>query len=415
MSGRTKLSVRDSTTAIVITMFLFQSGTTVPSPLYAVYQARLGFSEFTLTLTFGVYAIALLVALLVFGRLSDFIGRRRVIAAALALQVCSTVMFVTATSADGLIFARVVQGLATGLSVATLTTTLYDFTAIRHPGRASFLAMLTSTVGAASASLIVGIYIQLNPSSPQYVFIAFGVLNVATFVLVLFLDEPVAWTRGALASLRPRIAVPKELRGAFFRGIPSMVATWMLGSAFMSVAPTIAREFLGISGPLFASIALAILLGSSSIMTIALRSLSPARSIFIGGLILAAGMISLIGSLDGESALLFLGSAAVAGAGFGISNRGVIELVSGRATPRDRAGVTAALYVVFYLSSSIPVIVMGALIGFLGIRTAAASYFGVILVLAITAAFCGLKSAQLVRRESIPAQAVPPPFATLQD
>ena len=54
-------------------------GTTVPAPLYVVYQAGWGFSAGVLTLIFAVYSAGVLTALLVFGRLSDEIGRTRVL------------------------------------------------------------------------------------------------------------------------------------------------------------------------------------------------------------------------------------------------------------------------------------------------------------------------------------------------
>jgi MFS family permease len=47
-----------------------------PSPLYGVYQAQWRFSAATLTAVFAVYALLLLVALLVFGSVSDYLGRR---------------------------------------------------------------------------------------------------------------------------------------------------------------------------------------------------------------------------------------------------------------------------------------------------------------------------------------------------
>lgn len=55
-----------------------------PSPLYPVYQAEFGFSALTLTVIFAVYVFALMASLLTVGRLSDYIGRRVVLAGALA-------------------------------------------------------------------------------------------------------------------------------------------------------------------------------------------------------------------------------------------------------------------------------------------------------------------------------------------
>ena len=67
----------------VLFLLLFVSG--AASPLYDVYQAQWRFSATTLTAVFAVYALTLLATLLVFGSLSDYLGRRRVITVALIL------------------------------------------------------------------------------------------------------------------------------------------------------------------------------------------------------------------------------------------------------------------------------------------------------------------------------------------
>ncbi len=69
----------------LLAAFLFAAS--APSPLYAVYQARWQFSPLTLTTIYAVYAFGALAALLTTGRLSDHVGRRRVMALALTLQI----------------------------------------------------------------------------------------------------------------------------------------------------------------------------------------------------------------------------------------------------------------------------------------------------------------------------------------
>ncbi len=64
----------------------FLAGSSAPTPLYAVYQAAWGFSPLTTTIVFGVYALAVLAALLTVGSLSDYVGRRPVLLVAIDLQ-----------------------------------------------------------------------------------------------------------------------------------------------------------------------------------------------------------------------------------------------------------------------------------------------------------------------------------------
>src|SRR5437667_8536208 len=111
---------------VATTLALFLFAAAAPSPLYAVYAARWHFSAITLTEVFGVYAIALLVTLLFTGSLSDALGRRPVIFAALLIQLAGMTGFVLASSVEWLFVARTVQGIATGLATSALAASFVD-------------------------------------------------------------------------------------------------------------------------------------------------------------------------------------------------------------------------------------------------------------------------------------------------
>src|ERR1700680_5059764 len=76
----------------------FLAGSSAPTPLYPLYQKMWGFSPVMLTLVFGVYALAVLAALLVAGRLSDHLGRRPVLIVAAISQALVMLLFATAES-----------------------------------------------------------------------------------------------------------------------------------------------------------------------------------------------------------------------------------------------------------------------------------------------------------------------------
>src|SRR5690242_1077685 len=59
---------------------------TVPTPLYPLYQRQDGFSSFTVTIVFAVYAVGVVTSLLLAGHLSDRAGRRRVLLPALGFE-----------------------------------------------------------------------------------------------------------------------------------------------------------------------------------------------------------------------------------------------------------------------------------------------------------------------------------------
>ena len=72
------------TRAFAIVAFAFvvaMAGTTLPTPLYPIYEEQFGFSGVTVTVIFATYAVGVIAALVLFGNLSDRIGRKRVLAA----------------------------------------------------------------------------------------------------------------------------------------------------------------------------------------------------------------------------------------------------------------------------------------------------------------------------------------------
>lgn len=101
-------------------MVAFLAASSVPTPLYPLYQASWHFSTPMLTLAFAIYMFALLLTLLTTGPLSDYLGRRPVIFGALALEMVSMFCFLGANSLEGLFAARVLQGAATGIATSAL-------------------------------------------------------------------------------------------------------------------------------------------------------------------------------------------------------------------------------------------------------------------------------------------------------
>src|SRR5436853_6060215 len=93
--------------AAVLAALLFASS--VPSPLYVVYQHEWHFSAITLTAVFAVYALALLGALLVVGSISDHVGRRPTLLAALAVEIAAMFAFADARGVGWLFAARILQ------------------------------------------------------------------------------------------------------------------------------------------------------------------------------------------------------------------------------------------------------------------------------------------------------------------
>src|SRR5947208_178458 len=151
----------------------FLAASAAPTPLYPLYQAEWGFSAITVTLVFAVYAIAVLGALLVVGKLSDHLGRRPVLAAAIALQAVTMLLFATANGVSGLITARIVQGLSTGAAVAAVGAGLLDLDKVRGTLANSVAPM----AGTATGGIGPGLMVQYLPAPTELIYLTLvGVL-----------------------------------------------------------------------------------------------------------------------------------------------------------------------------------------------------------------------------------------------
>src|SRR5215218_1890870 len=77
--------------------FAMMAASNIATPLYAIYGREFDFSKAVLTLVFATYALVLAPSLLVFGQLSDRLGRRRVMAAGFATATLGLIMFALAS------------------------------------------------------------------------------------------------------------------------------------------------------------------------------------------------------------------------------------------------------------------------------------------------------------------------------
>ncbi|MFI5959050.1 MFS transporter [Cryptosporangium sp. NPDC051539] len=377
---------------VALALFMFMAAASAPSPLYVVYQAKWGFSTPMLTVVFAVYVVALLVALVTVGRLSDYLGRRPVLFAALVVETIGMGIFLQADGLGSLIVARIVQGLATGAATGTISATLVD---LLPPGRARLGAMINSAVpltGLALGALASGLLVQFAGSPTTLVFAGLTAVFGLLALLVLALPTTIARRPGALAALRPRLGVPRPARAAFLAASPVLVATWAMGGLYLSLGASLTAGVLGVHNHVVAGLVVTVLAGAGAIAGIVGSSRDPGHVMTVGAGLLALGTIgSLIALLDASAPGFFVGS-AVAGAGFGAGFLGAFRSLSSLAPPDERAGLFGAVYAVSYLGFSVPAVIAGVLAPRIGLRDTAVGYAAVVVVLASAVALPRLRA-----------------------
>ncbi len=131
---------------------------TVPTPLYPLYQARDGFPTTMVTVIFAAYAVGVMAALYLVGHVSDWVGRKPVLVASLAAEVAAAVLFLVWNDTAGLIVARLVCGLGVGALTATATAHLGELGEASGRGRtAGTVATVVNLGGLALGPLVGGL------------------------------------------------------------------------------------------------------------------------------------------------------------------------------------------------------------------------------------------------------------------
>jgi predicted MFS family arabinose efflux permease len=357
------------------------AASSAPTPLYAVYQAKWGFSPITVTVVFGVYAVAVLAALLTVGKLSDHIGRRPVLLGAMALQMAALVVFATAGGVPELLIARVVQGLSTGAAIGALGAGLLDI----DKAKGTVANGVAPITGTATGALVSGVLIQYLPSPTHLVFVALLVLFGLQTVGVALMPETSTPKVGALASLRPQVALPAVTRAPLLAAAPALVAVWSLAGFYGALGPTLVRLLSGSSSFVLGGLSLFVLAGPAAVMVHLVRNLAPRLVMAIGGVALLGGVGVTLLAIDGGSTLGFFVGTAIAGIGFGGGFQGGLRTVLPLAHPHERAGVLSAIYIVSYLALGLPAVLAGVVVDHLGVLTTAREYAAGVMVLAVLA------------------------------
>ena len=379
--SRTSLSYKTTTLIAVITAMTFAASGAAPTMLYQQYQETFGLTPFVLTIIFGAYVLSLLGALLTVGSLSDYVGRRPAILAALSLNVAAMVMFISANSAAALIAARAVQGFATGLATGTLGAAIMDTDRSCGP----VLNSITTFIGLTVGSLGGGALVTYAPDPQQLVYAVLLAVSAAEALLLWYMPETVTPKAGALASLRPHVSVPVPARRALVQVTPITIASWALSGFYFSLMPSLVRVATGIASPIVGGLVVSALTCSGAIVS--------AHRILSGGITaLVTGVALTLAGVQMQHVSLMLVGTVVAGTGFGAAFSGSMRTVIPQAEAHERAGLLSAFYVEGYLSLSVPAILTGLVAPLAGLPLAADVYGAVVIVLALGSLLAMLRS-----------------------
>ncbi|KLN34278.1 MFS transporter [Cellulosimicrobium funkei] len=335
---------------------------TVPTPLYPLYQVRDGLPTVAVTVVFAAYAVGVAASLYLVGHLSDRFGRRRVLLLGLAAELVAAVLFLALDGLGGLVVARLVSGAGIGAVTATATAHLAELRAVARPDGprdASAVAGLANIGGLALGPLVGGLLAQAAPAPLTTPYVAFAVLLAAAVLAAALVPETVAPPVGLYAYRPQRVAVPRSGRGAFVAAAAAAFAGFAVFGLFTSLTPSVLSTVMHEDSRLVAGLVSAAVFASAALAQLASGRLAAARQVALAVALTLTGLVVLAVSVGLASLPGFVVSAVVAGAGVGILFRGALATAGSLAEPQRRGEVLAGIFLVAYVGLAVPVLLLG--------------------------------------------------------
>ncbi|HEY0259297.1 MAG TPA: MFS transporter [Lacisediminihabitans sp.] len=360
---------------------------TIPTPLYALYQARDGFSTVLVTVIFAAYAVGVMASLYLAGHVSDWLGRRRIILAAVLIEILAAVMFLVWPAVPGLLTARFVSGVGVGALTATATAHLSELRLIARPDegpRASATISSIANIGGLGAGpLISGLLAQYVAAPLVVPYVVFLVLLVLAGIAVVFVPETVERREERPAYRPQRVALPEESRGMFFSAGAAAFSAFAVFGLFTSLAPSFLAGTLHETSRLLAGVVTFALFGSAAVAQLAAARLTTVRQLRLAMWLMGVGLVLMAVGAVVVSLPLFVVSTVIAGAGVGVQFRASVAVAASLALPPFRGEVLAALFLVAYAGLAIPVLLIGLALAFLPSTAVLVGFVVLVAVLAV--------------------------------
>jgi len=247
----------------------------------------------------------------------------------------------------------------------------------------SLLNSVAPTFGLGLGAIVTGLLVQYEPHPTRLIFVILLVLFVGIAFATVILPETMPRAPGAIAALRPDIAIPTQARRAFAGAVPTMVSTWALGGLVLSVGGSLLATVFGQTNDAVIGLVIGLFPVSAAVTATLAQDMSPSAMARLGSAILAMGTGLFLVAVGLSSMSLFVAASIVSGAGFGPGFLGSIRAVSQLAEPHERAALLSAVYVVSYLAFSIPALIAGVVITHLGLRNTSLGYGGFVAFVAV--------------------------------
>ncbi|WP_213881500.1 MFS transporter [Pseudomonas sp. dw_358] len=375
---------RRDTVLAAIAFLIVMIGTTLPTPLYALYEQQLGFGPTWLTLIFSTYAAGVIAALLVAGGWSDQLGRRPMMFAAIAMSAISAVVFLSWQSIPGLLVGRLFSGFSAGIMTGTGTVAVIELAPKAWRGLATLIATGANMLGLGLGPLLAGITSQYLPWPLHLSYSGHLVmLGLATLFVAMIRESAQRPAKPRLQVQRP--SIPAQVRPLFIPACIAGLAGFGVAGLFTSMVPSIMGQLMAQKGGAVIGAVICMFFIASTTGQALMKWLPEHRHMTFGCSALILGMLAFGYSIASHQVLWLLLGAIISGAGQGIAFRAGMAAVTA-ATPADqKAAVTSALFIVLYGSMATPVIAVGVSVPSFGLSHVGELFAGLVALVALVA------------------------------
>jgi predicted MFS family arabinose efflux permease len=368
----------------VVTML----GTTLPTPLYPDYQHRFGFGQLTETVVFASYAVGVLATLVLFGRVSDMVGRRPMLFVSIWAAAVSTAVFILADSVHGhtgivlLLVGRVFSGLSAGIMTGTATAAIRD---AAGPGRgplAGLIAAMAQITGLGLGPLVGGLLLETINDPLRLIYVIYLVALAIAAMAIAAVPETVRRVRDRSSPLITPLRPGAVLAQANAIGLVGFAGFAVLG-LFTAVTPSF-LDRLGQHAPISTGLVVFSVFAASALGQLSTRRWRPRMTLMAGVATLSAGAAVVGAGLHLPSIPVLVAGGLIAGAGQGMSFHAALSRATAASPSSERGAAASSFFVVCYLGISLPVIGLGAATRAWGLLTAGQVFAAVVVAIGVT-------------------------------
>lgn len=334
------------------------AATAIPMMAYWTESLKLASSEVALSVV--SYFAGCVLTLILFARLSNFLGRKPVVISALLFGAAACYLFSVALTPVELYVGRFLQGLSCGLVSSAGMSWVVD---TASPSRAWLGTAMTAAgpnIGLALGTLLTGIIIEYELLNPIALFRACVLILALCALLTSFATETMRLGTESIGQvLIPKIAIPPRLSRLFLLSISTFIGTWGVSSFFQGFSAHFAQTVFGASSVLLAALNYLLLIIPTAVFGLLCGRFNPNRALLamITLFLIGAGGVFLC--LNFQQPHLFMAFVAICGAAIGGSCCSGLKLLLLDASLKERAGLISALYLGAYIGSGIPNFTIG--------------------------------------------------------